>query len=57
MDISGVPMPKEPKITQMDWRSLGYWPIYKNGKKVWVPKDEQYDKNREDQNLATQSHR
>ena len=30
---------KEPKIVQMDWRSLGYWPVYKNGKKVWVPKD------------------
>jgi hypothetical protein len=30
---------KEPKITQMDWRSLGYWPVWKNGKKVWVPKD------------------
>jgi hypothetical protein len=23
----------------MDWRSLGYWPVYKDGKKVWVPKD------------------
>jgi hypothetical protein len=23
----------------MDWRSLGYWPIWKDGKKVWVPKD------------------
>jgi hypothetical protein len=32
-------MPKEPKITKMDWRSLGYWPVYKDGKKVWVPKD------------------
>lgn len=39
MDISGVLMPKEPKITQMDWRSLGYWPVWKDGKKVWVPKD------------------
>jgi hypothetical protein len=19
----------------MDWRSLGYWPVYKDGKKVW----------------------
>ena len=28
-------MPKEPKITKMDWRSLGYWPVYKNGKKIW----------------------
>jgi len=26
---------KEPKITQMDWRSLGYWPVWKDGKKVW----------------------
>jgi hypothetical protein len=23
----------------MDWRSLGYWPVYKDGKKIWVPKD------------------
>ena len=20
---------------KMDWRSLGYWPIYKNGKLTW----------------------
>jgi hypothetical protein len=19
----------------MDWRALGYWPVYKDGKKVW----------------------
>ena len=19
----------------MDWRSAGYWPVYKDGKKVW----------------------
>lgn len=30
---------KEAKIMSMDWRSLGYWPIWKDGKKVWVPKD------------------
>ena len=30
---------KEPKIMRMDWRSAGYWPVYKDGKKVWVPKD------------------
>ena len=29
----------------MDWRSLGYWPVWKDGKKVWVPKD---DKNNKD---------
>ena len=23
----------------MDWRSAGYWPVWKDGKKVWVPKD------------------
>ena len=57
MEISGVPMPKEPKITQMDWRSLGYWPVYKKGKKVWVPKDDTDNKDREDQNMATKSHR
>ncbi len=32
-------VPKEPKIMRMDWRSAGYWPVYKDGKKVWVPKD------------------
>jgi hypothetical protein len=26
---------KEPKITQMDWRSLGYWPVWQDGKKIW----------------------
>jgi hypothetical protein len=39
MEEFGVHMAKEPKITQMDWRSLGYWPVWKDGKKVWVPKD------------------
>ena len=28
-------MTREPKITKMDWRALGYWPVYKDGKKVW----------------------
>jgi hypothetical protein len=32
-------VPREPKIAKMDWRALGYWPAYKDGKKVWVPKD------------------
>jgi len=35
MEKFGVLMPKEPKITQMDWRSLGYWPVWKDGKIVW----------------------
>jgi hypothetical protein len=26
---------KESKIMRMDWRSLGYWPVYKDGKLVW----------------------
>jgi hypothetical protein len=30
---------QEPKIMRMDWRSAGYWPVYKDGKKVWVPKN------------------
>jgi hypothetical protein len=29
----------EPKIMRMDWRSLGYWPVYKDGKLTWE-KDE-----------------
>ena len=28
-------MMKEPKIMKMDWRSLGYWPVYKDGKLTW----------------------
>ncbi len=24
---------------KMDWKALGYWPVYKDGKKMWVPKD------------------
>jgi hypothetical protein len=31
---------KEPKIAKMDWRSLGYWPVYKDGKLSWVPQKE-----------------
>jgi hypothetical protein len=34
-------MATESKIMQMDWRSLGYWPVWKDGKKVW-----EKDKNR-----------
>lgn len=26
---------REPKIMKMDWRSLGYWPVYKDGKLTW----------------------
>ena len=33
---------------QMDWRSAGYWPVWKDGKKVWVPKDDTDNKDRED---------
>ena len=27
---------KESRIYQMDWRALGYVPVYKDGKLVWV---------------------
>ena len=27
----------------MDWRSAGYWPVWKYGKKIWVPKDKAED--------------
>lgn len=30
---------KEPKIMKMDWRSLGYWPVYKDGKLTWEKQD------------------
>jgi hypothetical protein len=26
---------KESSIFRMDWRSLGYWPVYKDGRLVW----------------------
>ena len=26
---------KTPKIMNMDWRPLGYWPVYKDGKLEW----------------------
>jgi hypothetical protein len=29
---------------RMDWRSAGYWPVYKDGKKVWIPKNEVQEK-------------
>jgi hypothetical protein len=40
MERFGASMPKDPKIMSMDWRILGYWPVWKDGKKVWVPKDD-----------------
>ena len=45
MGMYGVLMPREPKITKMDWRSLGYWPVYKNGKKVWEKDDNKTPEN------------
>jgi hypothetical protein len=52
MDISGVRVPREPRIMQMDWKSLGYKRVKINGMWKWVPeklelgnKDE---KNKED---------
>jgi len=26
---------QEPKIMKMDWRPLGYWPVYKDGTMEW----------------------
>lgn len=47
-DSNSVGSMKEPKIIKMDWRSLGYWLVWKNGKKVWVPEDdESFNKNTE----------
>jgi hypothetical protein len=34
---------KEPKIMKMDWRSLGYWPVYKDGKLKWEKDPENND--------------
>ena len=35
-----------PKIMNMDWKSVGYWPVYRDGKVVW----ERQDKNDESNN-------
>jgi hypothetical protein len=32
-------VPKEPRIMSMDWRGLGYWPVWKDGKIVWEKED------------------
>jgi hypothetical protein len=29
----------DPKIMRMDWRSLGYWPVYKDGRLEWEKDD------------------
>ena len=34
---------KEPKIMKMDWRSLGYCPVYKDGKLTWERDPENND--------------
>jgi hypothetical protein len=39
---------KETSIMKMDWRSLNYWPVYKDGKKVWVPKNKVNSDQKED---------
>ncbi len=44
MERCGASMPKEPKIAQMDWRVLGYWPVWKDGKKVWEKDDKEQTK-------------
>jgi hypothetical protein len=30
----------EPKIMRMDWRPLGYWPVYKDGRLEWENDEE-----------------
>lgn len=30
---------KQSNIYRMDWRSLGYWPVYKDGYLVWEMDD------------------
>ena len=36
----GEKMPRS--IMEMDWRALGYWPVYKDGKLKWE-KDPEHD--------------
>ncbi len=42
-DSNSVGSMKEPKIMKMDWRSLGYWPVYKDGKLTWEKDPENND--------------
>jgi hypothetical protein len=35
---------KEPKIMSMDWKSLGYWPIYREGKLSWEAQQKMSEK-------------
>lgn len=42
-DSNSVGSMKEPKIMKMDWRSLGYWPVYKDGKLTWERDPEKND--------------
>jgi hypothetical protein len=39
---------KEPKITKMDWKALGYERIYVNGRIRWVPQNVTEDKQNQD---------
>jgi len=41
---SGVLMPKEPKIMQMDWKSLGYEKVYVDGRIRWIPQEHHQEK-------------
>jgi hypothetical protein len=41
--ITGCGVPKESKIMRMDWKALGYWPVYKDGRLVWEKDDNQKD--------------
>jgi hypothetical protein len=34
---------KEPKIMSMDWRELGYWPVWKDGRIVWEKENLKYN--------------
>jgi hypothetical protein len=36
-------MPREPRIMQMDWKSLGYEREYKDGRLRWVPEQDKQD--------------
>jgi hypothetical protein len=34
---------KESSIFRMDWKALGYWPVYKDGRLVWEKDDNHED--------------
>jgi hypothetical protein len=46
--MEGCGVPREPKIAKMDWRALGYWPVYKDNRLVWEKDVEAFNNRTQD---------